>query len=209
MTIQEALIKKWAGILASLLVFSSIAAGPGSTPASAAAAPVTAWKADCPDQLAKPVDVSGYTVSPPTGYTMSHDHQKNKTDSYSWMGAQRPDGLSPNFLVEIAPYTDAMSPREMVEDYIHSLKSSGLTNIVRGRPEHGTIDGIPFTRIYWTAASTINKHKYALQGFVYAGKHDGTVILMCSQDVEPYQSEALKVAECAALSLHIAHDSPK
>ena len=66
-------------------------------------------------------------------------------------------------------------------------------------PETGEINGLSFTRIYWTGMHTVANR--GMRGFVYVAKDGSKFIRISSQDMdEPAGEESIQLAEAATMT---------
>lgn len=73
-----------------------------------------------------------------------------------------------------------------------------LEDVVTGAPEQGTIDGIPFRRIHWTAK--VPKRKGRVGGVVYLGLDQYESVQWIALDSEQDLAESLPLLEASILS---------
>lgn len=130
----------------------------------------------------------------------------NSTNSYGelflFRGIRRKDGTVPSFIVNFIPKL----PKQKNQDNIWDCLESALNETHKGRPckwqqsnmEAGKIGNLIFVRQYWQGEDTY-LHKM-MHGFVYLGRRGDTLIIIASQDYDPYSKGTVALAEAAILS---------
>jgi hypothetical protein len=163
-----------------------------------------AWSFDksLSGQLVSAVTIGKYQIQPPKNYISLHSLSgPNKSSADSWAGVTRTDGTRPYIM-----FIHVSMPSEQVNKYsLKEVSDKMLSAIERHRKqwkqsptEEGTINGMNFMRTYWQGLNTENGR--LMHGFSYVAKDNTTLIQLSSQDFEPYQKNALSIAEASALT---------
>lgn len=169
-----------------------------------------AWKPDenLVSQLGSRVKIYGITFQPPQGYVLVQrnlDLGSKHLRVWLWQGDPRPDGSVPNFHVvvrnlpagptSIATTEQLLKSSLMDAAHIFSKVTSTYTH---SRMERGTVNGIPFVRVYYKFPLP-NAHN-ALHGLAYITIVHNKALIFASLDIEPYWTDTVFLGEAAALT---------
>jgi hypothetical protein len=151
-------------------------------------------------KLAPYTTVAGYQVRPPKGYDAIEPPPAPPGGKYfGWAGARRADKSSPSLTVAVATPPPEVATKATLEQFLDSMLNGvkiRRTNWKQTAVERGQVNGRTFLRARWSG--TIKDWK--MHGFMYVTRDGDTFIAVSSQDVEPHHTEALKLAEAAALT---------
>jgi hypothetical protein len=188
-------------LLLSLLIFGLVfLAGTENMAAQHSAKSARIWVPDA-SQLSKLggiETVEEFTVRPPNGYKYVNGAGPDGSMIYGWSGPKRSSGTAPQFLILIFSPESEVRQSDMEPGLAALLASfaDGKTGWKLGPIEHGVVNGLPFVRTRWEGYET--SLGYKVFGFSYLTIVGKKVIHLSSQDVEPFQTEALALAEAAA-----------
>jgi len=142
--------------------------------------------------------VEEFTVQPPKGYKFVKGAGPDGAVIYGWSGEKRSTGTAPQFLILIFSPESEVRQSDMEPGLAALLVSfaTGKTDWKLGPIEHGVVNGHPFVRTRWEGFEA--SLGYKVFGFSYLTIVGKKVIHLSSQDVEPFKTEALGLAESAA-----------
>ena len=154
---------------------------------------------------AQPPDaIIPFKLSFPSGYS-SFMGRNYIAQSFFFSGAPRSNRTKPSFLISLIPKQAGQNKQDSIEDALKAAVEATKKMKTRGWKvgpvENGKIDGVTFVRQYWQGVDPSSKLN--TKGFFYLGKQGETLILMSSQDTEPYCAESLPLAESAILSMDL------
>jgi hypothetical protein len=183
--------------LSLILTTGAALAAPGDHPQ-----PATAWTPEKAHlgQLAPEVKMPGFRIRPPKDYRLQQ--QTHGTgQGFSWVGATRGDGTRPYLMVLVLTppprETKLYSPEQALNTLLAGIQRR-RDDWKRSDAEQGTVNGREFVRARWSGIESTTQH--TMRGFSYVTVDGGTIIQVSSQDVEPHDRAALKLAETAALT---------
>jgi hypothetical protein len=165
--------------------------------------------------LAAPASILTYTVRPPAGYTLL---QRNLGTfrAWAWKGVPHPDGSAPVFVVLVGTMPASLGPapdpsdRNALAQFFHmNMLTLQRTrqNWFNTAPQYGTVNGHVFARCYWKGVYTNDKGaQLSNHGFDYVAIDGRKIITVRAEDIEPYNTEDLAVAEAAAMTFSISGD---
>jgi hypothetical protein len=156
-------------------------------------------------QLGAVAPVGNYTIRPPAGFQMEQGQMHGDGNSitvYKWDSPVRADGTVTVFSVHIGHagpgYADFTDLSKAVQELGQSNKLNHNDDYVVSPVETGTINGIPFARVYWKGTFTPTGTKD--HGFFYLTGDSSMQISIHGTDSEPYSKDTLSVCEAAALT---------
>lgn len=145
--------------------------------------------------------IDKFTIRPPKGYLPETRLGPHGSKATAWAGSPRSDGTRPQVMVLTAKLPAEELQKYNLEQALDELVSSlraHRTNWTQTTTEKGLINGLTFVRTRWKGVHPSNGFK--MSGFVYVAIVGDTLIQLSSQDVEPHQEEALKLAESSVLT---------
>ncbi len=186
-------------------VISPIVAGCNVQPGDAQAASLPIWEPDTKmlDEMQPATPIDDYEVRAPKGYSLqpAPPNMPPAAKGLAWTAANRANGTPPQFMVSVvsAPPEEAknFTAEQRLDKRLDAVKAS-MANWTQSPPEGGRINGVTFVRAYWTATHVGIKRE--MHGFLYVAKEGSKFIYLSSQDAEPNNESARKLAETAALS---------
>ncbi len=183
-------------------------AATGAAPVRQAAAPLPVWQPD-PKQLAllnSPAICGGYTWQPPISFAPVGLPAGAQPPAgvlfYGFAGPYNSDGTRPSLIVTLLPIPATERERSLDSIFREMLgsKVGRWTAVTQTQPKVGKIGTIIFERAYFKGDVTGPSGPIPEQGFVYAALDRGTAIGISAQDVRPYSSRSLPLAEAAVLT---------
>ena len=158
-------------------------------------------------QLAAPVKVDGFYVSPPAGYVLEHKQHRtnvNIIDQYDWRGAN-PPGTKSRFTVAVfnllPGVVNTRNAEESLDNDLNAMHS-GKTPYLHTDIQHGKVGSINFVRSYWKRDPNDVAEGKMFHGFSYEYLEGDTNIRIIGEDVEPYHKSTLDLMEASALTFH-------
>jgi hypothetical protein len=163
------------------------------------------WRPD-PDQLVRldsPTVCGSFQIRPPRGYTLQRRRMPS-SELFQWKGAPRPDGTFPQLLAVLVPLPaggENVSVDQIFDPVVDRFKKeqAGIfsTWMATGK-EQGQINGIAFMRTRIRGSTTAGA---PMSGFIYMGIDNAHAIFVVSEDIAPYDREALPLSEASTLTL--------
>lgn len=170
---------------------------------SAAPAPSTKWVPDRAHlaKLAPAARISSYLIQPPRGYTFNTRPGPGGTYADAWVGPTHADGTRSYLMVVFL----VPSAGDRQNDTLAQGSAKMLAGVQRRRKnwkqsptQRGSVHGITFLRTYWQGTDIASGKP--MYGFSYFAKYGNTFLQISSQDVVPYQTRDLPIAEASALT---------
>lgn len=139
-------------------------------------------------------------IRAPKGYQLQQKPAPGG-QGYAWVGSAGADGTRPYLMLlnltmpekEAKKYT----AEKVLNSFLQNIKARH-DNWQRSTAERGTINGTPFIRARWSG--THREAGMGMHGFIYVAKSGRSLIQLSSQQTQPDDFEALKLAEVAALT---------
>ncbi len=154
-------------------------------------------------QFGQPVELDGYSMSPPANYRrvipkVNSEPVPGQRD-YTFIGTQREDGSSPVTLVSIVTpnLAEPLPGVEVVLGKMVNKFSQRRTNWKQSEPTYGMLGGIKFGRVEWTGTRTENGRD--MMGVIYVAVDQESIIQLHSQDYVE-NGDALRLGEAALLT---------
>jgi hypothetical protein len=167
--------------------------------------PLATWAPDRTllSRLAPAVSLSGFQLRPPDGYTLQKQvHGSGRI--FTWIGPPRQDGTRPYLMVSVLTPPSGVRNRYTAEGALDMMLAGVQRRRVdwkRSAAEHGRVNGLEFVRSRWSGVERTTQQK--MHGFSYVTVKGSTIIQISSQDVEPHEQSALRLAEAAALTFRM------
>ena len=193
--------KRIALVVALLFSFLFLLGGAGQGADNAGAF----WVSDPAERerLAPETSVQGYSLRPPLGYTL-RAAKDGFAHTYTWRGAARADGCTPEIIVVIIPAIlgiPVTDPQHAIKSYLQEVRHRVKT-VNAETPVQGSVNGRTFWRTDWNGAASASEGAISMQGFVYATRERGAVILLGGHDDALFAPETLTLAQASALTFH-------
>ena len=142
-----------------------------------------------------------FSIRPPKGYELVEQSGPDGMKAYAWKGALRSDNTSPYVMVGVikAPAVETnMPPLNLVLAKFLSGIERRRKNWQQGPVQRDTVGGLSILRSQWSGTEPSTNWK--MHGFVWVAVTGCCIFEISSQDVEPHQERALKLAEASALT---------
>ncbi len=139
-------------------------------------------------------------IRAPKGYSLQQKPAPGGQGA-AWVGSEGTDGTRPYLMVLSLTLPEKEAKKYTAESALNSFLQgikARHENWSRSTAERGTINGTTFIRARWSG-----RHREAdvgMHGFIYVAKNGRSLIQMSSQQTQPDDYEALKLAEAAALT---------
>lgn len=142
--------------------------------------------------------VEGYSLQPPRNYTVSQQEDRDGSEAFAWLGAQRKDKTRPVLMLSLIPVPAAEvgmhTAEELAGKFASAIKRQ-RTNWKQEPLQKPTIGGLTFVRIGWSGYQPTEKRD--MQGVLYVALDGDTIVEFATQDVLPYALQTLPIAEAA------------
>lgn len=192
------------------VVFSNTICFTSAEPKKAAPTSSADWRPNpaYAKQLATPVKVGAYSVSPPVGFTLEHKQRQNATvteERYTWKGYTRADGTEPKFIISLFQLMPGVTKNQTAEESLSSdlnAMRSGEKPYVHTSIQSGRVSSLSFVRAYWKRDPNDTAEGKKYHGFSYQHMQGPMTVVVIGEDTEPYQKDTLDLMEDAALTLH-------
>ena len=141
-------------------------------------------------------------IRPPKGYDEQTQPGPNGSTVYAWTGTARQDDKTRGYIM-IGMFTpppadgDKYTPMLMLERMVAAI-AERRERWVQSKPERGTINGLPFVRMYWRGVDYQTGRP--MRGVNYVTRDGATFIQLSSQDADPHAVDSVTLAEASILS---------
>ena len=168
-------------------------------------APVWVSPVRLTDQLGPEEQVGGYGIRPPAGYTLeriSLDAPDGSGSRCVWTGPDHAGGVTPYLQIDVGADNGGASSRMSSDDGVRIGLEAAAQNhsgMVYSPLEHGTINGLSFSRGYWKGYGQKTGKRF--HGLVYARITSPSVITILGRDDEPSYRKSAPLLEASALTL--------
>lgn len=197
--------KSAAAVVPMLLCGCGLHHAGGQDAAPDPAAPVWVSAPALSGQLGPEEQVNGFGIQPPAGYTLESRSLSARDGSgtrYIWTGLAHADGVTPYLQVDVGADNGNVSSGLSSDDGAKvgfQAAAQNHTGITYSPLEHGTINGLSFSRGYWKGAGQLTGKRF--HGLVYARIASPSIVTILGRDEEPFHHKSLPLLEAAALTV--------
>lgn len=169
------------------------------------AASLDNWAPDAAlvSKLGKRGEFVGYTMQPPVGFSSTPAQSQGPQTVQGWGGPRNAAGVASSLTITILkPPSNEKLPalsRAMAK-FIGGIKQRRV-NWHESKPIVGAIDGSEFMKKTWTGTEA--NQRADMNGIMYVGIVDDRIVALSIQDVSAEPTDAMKLAEAAALTFKL------